>query len=108
MTKYEIIKALAKCKPSEVYFLSVVYHNTCDCDKDTIHYEFVYDSHSSVATEKAKDELLKVIQSVYKMRKYVVYIACSCNQFQGKFFDVHNRFYIMNSISDFIRFSTKK
>lgn len=108
MTKFEIIKALSKCRPSDVYFLSVVYHNDCDCDGDTIHYEFVYDSHLPVVTDKVKNELLKVIQSVYKMRKYVMYIACSCNQFQGRFYDITNRFYPMTSISDFIRFSTKK
>lgn len=107
MTKYEIIRALAKCKLSDVAFLSVVYHNPCDNQGDTIHYEFVYDSLYSAVTidEKNKAELLKVLQSIYKMRRYIMYIAVSCKGFDGKFYDNRNQFYNLNSISEFIKYS---
>lgn len=106
MTKYEIVKALSKCKLSDVEFLSVVYHNPCDNQGDIIHYEFEYDSlYGRCPSEKNKFELLKVLQSIYKMRGYITYIACSCKSFDGKFYDNGNQFYILNSISEFIEFS---
>lgn len=106
MTKYEIVKALSKCKLSDVHFLRVVYHNAYDNQGDTIHYEFVYDSlFGPCPSELDRSELLKVLQSIYKMRGYIIYIACSCKGFNGKFYDNRNHFYNLNSISDFVEFS---
>ena len=104
MTKYEIVKALAECKPSDVDFLSIVYHNPCDNQGDVIRYSFVYDKFSSNSNI---NELVKVLLSVYKLRKYVVYVSVVSKTFNA-YYDSLDDFYKIYSLSDFIILSTKK
>ena len=73
MTKYEIIKALSKSALYDVRYLHLIYHNECDNEGDTTEYVFSYNR----KTAKTTRELLAVLMSIYKLRKYVRFINAS-------------------------------
>ena len=65
MTKNEIIRELAKCNPSNIQRLYVIYHN-----KPNVQFTFSYEYTSSASVDSRR-ELSKVILSIYKLRIYV-------------------------------------
>ncbi len=65
MTKNEIIRELAKCNPSNIKSLYVIYHN-----KPNVKFTFSYDYTPSASVDSRR-ELAKVILSIYKLRQYV-------------------------------------
>lgn len=65
MTKNEIIRELAKCNPSNIKSLYIIYHN-----KPNVKFTFSYEYTSSASVDSRR-ELAKVIFSIYKLRSYV-------------------------------------
>lgn len=65
MTKNEIIRELAKCDPSNIRSLYIIYHN-----KPNVKFTFSYEYVSSDSVDSRR-ELAKVILSIYKLRSYV-------------------------------------
>ena len=105
MTKNEIIRELAQSNPNSISCLCIVYHNP------VARVDYVYSYNNSfLDTSESRNELLSVILSLYRLRKYIVcirvvyYKPTLVPNFVNRFFDSVNYVY---SVSDFIK-SIKK
>lgn len=86
MTKNEIIRELSKCESRYVRRLTIVYHNL----SSNVVYTFAYEnSPYYIASDAECEELVRVLMSLYKMRKYIV--------------DIHATYYTRNSDGYFIK-----
>lgn len=70
MTKDEIIRELTKCNPQSIQRLSIIYHN------DSANVRYIYEF-SSLCDCSSKQELARVLFSLYRLRRYVVYLDVS-------------------------------
>lgn len=103
MTKNEIIRELAKCNPSLIGRLFIVYHNK----KANVRYTFTYeDTLSHISTHDECKELARVLLSLYKLRRHiecirVVYcVRISESDWLERYYESSNYVY---SVSDFIK-----
>ena len=100
MTKNEIIRELSCCSPCRVKSLFVIYHDYHTDARYTFSYEHTADS----SVESCR-EFVRVLLSLYKLRKYVMTIFVSYfSDENGKCltrtYDSYNR---VNSVSEFIK-----
>lgn len=99
MTKNEIIRELTKCNPQNIKSLSVIYHNSAANVRYVYDYEF-----TSFSTLESKQELARVLLSLYKLRRYIVYLDV-CYFFQdGTIARNFRGFRYVPSVSDFIKY----
>lgn len=103
MTKNEIVRELSKCSPCRIRSLFVVYHNP----SSSVKYCFTYDNDPffGVPPLNACRELVDVILSAYKLRRYikaihVSYFSSSDGECIIRSFDSDRYVY---TISDFIK-----
>ena len=86
MTKNEIIRELSKCESRYVRRLTIVYHNL----SSNVVYTFGYENSPCYRASDAEcEELVRVLMSLYKMRKYIV--------------DIYATYYTRNSDGYFIK-----
>lgn len=96
MTKNEIIRELTKCNPQSIQRLSIIYHN------DSANVRYIYEFTSRNASS-SKQELAQVLFSLYKLRRYVVYLDVSYFSQDGISVRTFRSFRYVSSVSDFIK-----
>lgn len=99
MTKNEIIRELTKCNPQNIKRLSVIYHNSAANVRYIYDYEF-----TSFSTLESKQELVSVLLSLYKLRRYVVYLDVCYFLQDSTIVRNFRNFRYVPSVSDFIKF----
>lgn len=99
MTKNEIIRELAKCNPQNIKRLSIIYHN------DSANVRYIYDyEFTSFSTLESRRELAKVLLSLYKLRRYVVYLDVCYFLQDSTIVRNFRNFRYVSSVSDFIKY----
>ena len=98
MTKNEIIRELSKCNPQLIRRLSIIYHNSVANVRYVYDYEFM-----ALSSSESRRELAKVLLSLYKLRKYVVYLDVCYFAQEGTIVRNFRDFRYVSSISDFIK-----
>lgn len=97
MTKNEIIRELTKCNPQNIQRLSIIYHN------DSANVRYVYEF-TSLYASTSRQELARVLLSLYKLRRYVVYLDVSYLSQDGIIVRTFRNFRYVSSVSDFIKY----
>lgn len=107
MTKNEIIRELTKCNPRLIGRLFISYHDK----KTNTEYKFTYeDTLSHISSQGETRELVRVLSSLYKLRRYVecirvvYWVRISESDWLERYYGLSNYVY---SVSDFIK-SIKK
>lgn len=97
MTKNEIIRELTKCNPQSIQRLSIIYHN------DSANVRYIYEF-SSLCDCSSKQELARVLLSLYRLRKYVVFLDVSYLSSDGIVVREFRSFRYVPSVSAFIKY----
>lgn len=97
MTKNEIIRELTKCNPQSIQRLSIIYHN------DSANVRYIYEF-SSLCSCSTRQELARVLLSLYRLRRYVVYLDVSYLSADGIVVRTFRNFSYVSSVSDFIKY----
>lgn len=97
MTKNEIIRELTQCNPQSIQRLSIIYHN------DSANVRYIYEF-SSLCDCSSKQELARVLFSLYRLRRYVVYLDVSYLSLDGIVCRNFRNFRYVPSVSHFIKY----